>query len=105
MEWEFPHMRREEPPNACPRCGGPRTVRVLWNCVSLTGQDARGVAAGSAIVANPQVARSCASWQSLMQSRAGNLPEWVCLTCSPGWTRVHQLAMQDYQWQLEKEHA
>lgn len=40
-----------------------------------------------------------------MQGRAGNLPEWDCLTCSPGWSRVHQLAMQDHQWQLEKEYA
>ena len=98
-------MRDQTPPTICPRCASSRTVRVLWECVYLCRNDAVEVESGKAIVANPQVVLNCASWQALMRCRAGTLPQWACLTCSPGWLQVHQLAMQDYRWQLEKEDA
>jgi hypothetical protein len=32
-------------------------------------------------------------------------PPWVCLGCSPQWSEVHELAMQDWQWQVAKQEA
>ena len=95
--------RHESPPVCCPHCGSSRMARVLWDCIYLCGQDAEEVEAGRAIVATP--AFDCESWQSLMLRRAGILPAWVCLACAPGWSQVHDLAMQDYRWELEKEAA
>ena len=98
-------MDFDEPLRVCHHCGNSHTVRVIWHCVHLWGEDAVDVKAGKAIIANPQVLLSCDSWQSLMRRQAGKLPMWVCLACSPGWSQVHRLAMQDYHWQLEKEEA
>ena len=80
---------KSTPPAACPKCGG-HLVRVLWHCVHLSGQDQKDVGAGKAILG------SCSDM-------AG--PPWACLRCSPNWSEVHALAMQDYQLQLAKETA
>jgi hypothetical protein len=98
-------MRREKPPAVCPRCGSSRTVRLIWWCAYLCGEDEKDVKAGSAIVVSPQLARSCERWQALMRHHAGELPLRACLACNPGWSDVHQMAMQDYRRQIEKEDA
>jgi hypothetical protein len=79
-----------EVPTACPKCGDPRVVRVLWHSVPLSVQNLEDFQAGKAILG------SLAEMQG---------PPWVCLHCSPRWSEVHQLAMQDYQCQLAKEEA
>jgi catechol 2,3-dioxygenase-like lactoylglutathione lyase family enzyme len=80
----------EKPPAACPKCGDPHIVRVLWHFRLLSEQDKKDLDAGKAILG---------SYFDL------NGPLWACLRCSPGWSDVHALAMQDYQWQLAKEKA
>jgi len=80
----------EKPPEACPKCGDPHIVRILWHCVHLSGQDQKDIDAGTAILG------SCSDL-------AG--PPWVCLRCSPAWSEVHAIAMQDYHLQLAKETA
>ncbi len=79
-----------EPPAVCPKCGQPRVVRVLWNWVHLWGQKEEDVRLGKAILA--------------ARDNAGG-PPWVCLQCAPGWSEVHRLAMQEWEWQLAKEAA
>jgi hypothetical protein len=85
-----PAKNVEEPPAACPQCGGSRVVRILSNCVFLSGEDRKDVAAERAILAG-KVTRQ--------------VPSWACLDCEPRWSEVHRLAFQDYQWQLAKEEA
>jgi len=80
----------DEPPDACPKCRDPHTVRIIWHCVHLSEQDQKDIEAGTLILG------SCSDM-------AG--PPWVCLRCSPAWSDVHALAMQDYQLQLAKENA
>ncbi len=81
---------KTRPPAACPKCGEPHIVRVLWKCTYLFQQDQEEVDTGKAILG------SCSDL-------AG--PPWVCLRCSPAWSEVHALGMQDYQLQLAKEKA
>ena len=74
----------------CPKCGQPRVVRVLWKWVHLWGQKEEDVHSGKAILG----------------SRFGeDGPPWVCLQCAPGWSEVHRLATQEWEWQLAKEAA
>jgi len=80
----------EKPPAACPICGDPRLVRILWNRVELDGNEAKDVVAGRAILAS---------------GFTGNVPSWGCLTCEPRWSDVHRLALQDYQWQSAAKEA
>jgi hypothetical protein len=79
------------PPNACPNCGNSEIARVLWNRVHMSAQDQEDVRAGRAIL----------SYHSKLTRR----PAWVCLRCSPVWSAVHRMAMQDREWQLAKENA
>jgi hypothetical protein len=87
---EQPAEKVEEPPAACPICGNPRLVRVLWNRVELDGSEAKEVVAGHAILAS---------------GFTGNVPSWGCLSCEPRWSEVHRLALQNYQWQVAKADA
>jgi Clp amino terminal domain, pathogenicity island component len=80
----------ETPPAACPKCGDPNLVRVLWRVVHLSAQDLKDFDAGESILG------SCSDV-------AG--PPWICLRCSPAWSEVHALAVQDYKLQLAKEDA
>jgi hypothetical protein len=34
-----------------------------------------------------------------------DVPSWVCLGCEPRWSEVHRLALQDYEWNREREEA
>ncbi len=87
---EEPKNAIAEPPTVCPKCGQARIVRVLWGWVHLWGQKEEDVRSGKAILA-------------ARHGRTG--PAWVCLDCAPGWSEVHRLATQEWQWQLAKEHA
>ncbi len=40
-----------------------------------------------------------------MRHHAGELPLRACLACNPSWSDVHQMAIQDYRRQIEKEDA
>jgi hypothetical protein len=79
-----------ELPEVCPKCGRAALVRVLWRCVHLSSKDQDDVTAGKAILGS--------------LSDVGG-PPWICLHCTPSWSEVLQLAMQDYQWQCAKEKA
>jgi hypothetical protein len=98
-------MRLEKPPAVCPRCGSSRTVRVIWRCVHLCGEDEQNVKAGTAIIVDPQVAQSYEPWQPHMWRHAGALPLWGCLYCAPSWSDVHLMAVKDDQRQIDKEDA
>jgi hypothetical protein len=86
---DWPEKSSPEPPAACPKCGQP-VVRVLWNWVYLWGQKDEAVRSGKAI---------------LGFRHGKGVPPWVCLHCQTGWSEVHKLAMQEWQWQLAKEEA
>ena len=85
-----PRGKAVEIPATCPKCGGHHIARVLWHRVFVSQQDMEDFKAGRAILGSV----------SDMQG-----PPWVCLRCSPRWSEVHELAMQDWQWQLAKEQA
>jgi hypothetical protein len=77
-------------PAACPKCGHGNVVRVLLDYVHLLGKDEEDVEAGRAILGG----------------RSGTvLPAWVCLDCQPRWSEVHRMALQDLQWDRDKEEA
>jgi len=95
-------MSVDKPPEACPtsadtllatcaKCGEPHVVRVLWNRVHFSPADQRDVDTGRAIL----------SYYSKLRKK----PAWVCLRCSPKWSEVHALAMQNCLLQLAKENA
>src|SRR5689334_7963694 len=98
-------MQCEKPPTVCPRCGSSHTARLIWGCVHLCGEDEEDVRAGRAIVVNPQGTQTYEPWQALMRRRSGELPRWACLDCAPGWSEVHEMAIQDYRRQIDKEDA
>ena len=78
-----------ELPTACPKCGKP-VVRVIWGWVHLFGRNLEDVTAGRAILGSPVDAGG---------------PPWVCLNCSPKWSEVHHLALQEHDLQIVKENA
>jgi hypothetical protein len=80
----------EEPPAACPQCGGSHVVRILWDYAHLGTKDQGDIAAERAILAG---------------KASRQVPSWACLTCEPRWSEVHGLACQDHRWQLAKEEA
>ncbi len=80
-----------EPPQACPKCGHSPVVCVIWAGYYLSDKDLKAIQSGQALLG------------SLTGGEKG-LP-WVCLQCVPKWSKVHDLAMQDYKLQLEKEKA
>jgi hypothetical protein len=75
-------------PKACPKCGNPDILRVLWHRVSVSEQDMTDFKARKAILGS-------------ISEMEG--PSWVCLRCSPQWSEVHNLAMQDWELQIAKE--
>ena len=79
-----------EPPAVCPKCGRSHVVRVLWRWMHLWGQKEEDVRSGKAILGYRYGPKG---------------PPWVCLDCSPGWSEVHRLAMQEWQSQLAKEES
>ena len=82
----------EPPPAACPKCGEPRTARVIYEHSHLSDRQKSDIASGKAILCTV-----------LQIATIG--PPWVCLRCAPGWSDVHSLAVQDYRSQLDKEEA
>ena len=80
-----------KPPHACSKCGHSRLVRVIWGGYCLSDKDLEEIKSG----------------QTLLGSVAGDKkgPPWACLECAPKWSEVHDLAMQDYELQLEKAKA
>lgn len=83
----------EPPPARCPKCGGNQVVRVLWRSIDLYGPDnKKDIETGKAILA----------YASQLDTPG---PSWVCLQCQSGWLEVHELAIQDFQLQLDKEKA
>jgi len=74
-------------PEACPKCGQP-VVRVIWGFTHVFLED---IKSGQAILGSYKTGASG--------------PPWVCLKCSPKWSEAHNLAMQDYELQVEKEKA
>lgn len=77
-------------PKACPKCGNSNIVRVLWHRVSLSDQDMEEFKAKKAILGSVSEVKG---------------PPWVCQLCSPRWSEVHDLAMQDWELQIAKEKA
>jgi hypothetical protein len=37
------------------------------------------------------------------QFQPANAPGWICLNCQPGWSSVHQLALQEEECQIRLE--
>jgi hypothetical protein len=82
----------EPPPPSCPKCGEPRTARVIYEYSHLSDGQKSAIESGKAILCTvPQIATIG--------------PPWVCLRCAPAWSDVHRLAMHDYQSQVDKEEA
>lgn len=93
-------------PVICPKCGGTDIVRIIWRCVHLSGNDKGDVEAGRAILACPQRGEiQIGAPLGIYMADTSALPLWACISCVPDWIEVHHLALQDYQWQLEKEVA
>lgn len=83
------HRLKASAATACPRCGA-QLVRILWNRTHLNREELQEVSAQRAILAHKP---------------GRNTPFWVCSACEPRWSKVHRLALQDYQWQRAKEEA
>jgi ATP-dependent Clp protease ATP-binding subunit ClpC len=81
----------DKPPEACPECGDPHLIRILWNRVHLSAVDQDDVDAGRAILC--------------YYSKLRKKPAWVCLFCSPQWIAIPRLSRQVYESQLDKENA
>ena len=74
----------------CPVCGSPIT-RVLTGLRAYIGPKQRiAIDSGCAILGPDDPTPT---------------PDSVCLTCSPEWREIHQLALRLYDCQLAKEHA
>jgi hypothetical protein len=77
-------------PDACPKCGNPEIIRVSWHRASISDQDMEDFKARKLLLG------------SISETDG---PSWVCLRCSPRWSEVHDLAMQDWELQVAKETA
>ena len=77
-------------PEVCPKCGNTDIIRVLWHRVSISDQDMADFKARKLLLGS-------------VSEMDG--PSWVCLQCSPRWSEVHDLAMQDWELQVAKEKA
>ncbi len=82
-------------PATCPKCGGSRIVRILWDLghLSCSRQIHDELAAGPAMPMRYRL------------TVGRKVPAWVCLTCDPRWEDVQRLSLQEYQWQTAKEEA
>jgi hypothetical protein len=85
---EIPARTPVDVPKACPKCGNPDIIRLLWQSRSVSHQDMKDFEAKKAILG------------SIAEVDG---PLWVCLRCSPGWSEVHSLAIQDWELQVAKE--
>jgi hypothetical protein len=74
----------------CPVCGSPLT-RVLSDWRVVLSAQQRALAVSGRAILGPDDRNAT--------------PDSVCLACVPEWREFHRLALQDYDWQIEKEHA
>ncbi len=80
-----------ELPKACPKCGHAPVLRIIWGAYYLSDKDREEIKSVHALLG------------SVKGDKKG--PPWVCLECTPKWSEVHQLAMQDHELQFVKEKA
>ena len=82
-------------PTTCPKCGGSRIVRVLWDLghLSCSRQVHDELAAGRAMLMRYRLAVG------------RQVPAWVCLSCEPRWEHVQRLSLQEYQWEIANQEA
>ena len=77
-------------PAACPRCGSANTARVEWGFTAAGHGVWRAGVDGVAVIVGGQ-------------DRPPGAPDWVCLSCQPGWSAVHQAALHEEECQQGME--
>ena len=95
-------------PGTCPRCGGTRLVRILWCYATLTGEEARAIANGTAMLGlNYRYSRpvELAERGTALLLERSRLPSIGCLDCKPEWIALHRLAMKEWEANTAKDAA
>jgi hypothetical protein len=89
-----PATEREEPPAACPNCGGNPVLRILWGWKSLNDRDKQDAEAGRVILGSPY--RYGVPNERTFPSRflESPPPAWACVGCEPRWTEVHRWGLE-----------
>lgn len=98
-------MRSAALPESCPRCGGSRLVRLLWDYSELSKRDVEAVAAGEAILGLNRRYFTSANRSLVIGTliiRATKLPCWTCLECFPNWRDLDRLARAQLDLELAK---
>src|SRR5262249_32557367 len=92
-EWEEQYLNAKlgPIPVLCPTCASKRVVRVIWQNGIPGGPLKSTFDSGKAVVAG--------------YAKPTDAPAWACLDCQPGWLTIHQLSLDDEEWQIKKEAA
>src|SRR5262245_19500274 len=83
-------MDDTQPPTNCQNCGGKNVVRVAWGFGSALTFISRNKYGEIELILGGQ-------------KRPDNAPNWVCLDCQPSWSQVHQLAIEEEEYQRQME--
>jgi hypothetical protein len=75
----------------CPQCRGSRVVRILWGYPTPTADVRRQISEGCLLLAGE------------FQYTQG--PAWACLDCEPGWQEIHDLVIDEQQFNARKKDA
>jgi hypothetical protein len=97
----------KEAPRRCPRCGGPRLARVLWNCAYSDVRDQEDIQQGRAILVSCvlEYFKTRQEDRDAREPESRTVPDSVCLTCEPRWSELQRYSLQYHKWQMAKEDA
>jgi hypothetical protein len=101
-------MQTQARPEFCTICRGTRLVRMLWCYFNLAGEDTEAIATKQAYLGLNRRYFTSANRTLVVGEflvKQSDLPEWVCLDCSPQWADVHRYARAEWQVAVEKNAA
>lgn len=78
-------------PAQCPKCGADKIVHLIWPRTPYRLKR-DSIKEGKAVFVS-------------IEPPGVEYRSWACLNCSPQWSEVHELSLQDHQLQLAKEEA
>jgi hypothetical protein len=77
-------------PDVCPQCGSRNTARVEWGSTAALSAKFRAEMDGVAFILGGL-------------RRPSNAPDWICLTCQPEWSNIHELALKEYACERKRD--